>query len=175
MLDGLDGINAAVPGLIQAFDAQIERRYREKRAAYEGLAQLQARYLLAATWLYEWKSGHPTAADSLLRLDPSMRAFILSREGVTSQQPDAAETALVTRLECISSMIDDLSTARATYLATQKELADLRIDLEQRISTARDIIIVWGQSHRNLGAGVPVPPLINLSSLASSAVHAALP
>jgi hypothetical protein len=65
-----------------------------------------------------------------------------------------------------------LRDARARYQATQEELTDLRIDLEQRIKVARDTVVVWGQSHRNLGAGIPVPPLVSLSKIASGVADA---
>jgi hypothetical protein len=29
--------------------------------------------------------------------------------------------------------------------------------------------MIWGQSHRNLGVGIPVPPLIDVEGLAGSA------
>lgn len=172
LLDGFEEINDQLPALMNAFDAAIEKSYKEKRAAYEGLTRLQARYMIAATWLYESKSGNPTALDSLFSTDPSMRTFIPSPSQATPEQLESAEKELMTRLERISSLIEQLRDARARYQATQEELTDLRIDLEQRIKVARDAVIVWGQSHRNLGAGIPVPPLVNLSKIASGVVGA---
>lgn len=171
LLDKLDELNADFPRLINAIDAGIEHQYREKRAAYEGLTRLQARYLLAATWLYRGKSGDPTAVDSLLRIDPSMRSFIPSARQVTLQQFDGAEGELVGRLERLSTLIEQMDTERTTYNATQQELMDLRLNLDQRIKVARDAVVVWGQSHRNLGIGVSVPPLVNLSAIASGVAH----
>ena len=130
--------------LLQGFDVAIEARFREKRAAYERLTGLQARYLLAATWLYEGRSGEAAAIDSLLRLDPSMKSFLPVASQPTVKQWDIAEAALVERLDRISGMIDDLGHERATYLATHRELAELRINMDQRIKVARDAVVVWG-------------------------------
>ena len=168
----LDDRSRDVPALISAVDREIENDYREKRAAYDGLTALQARYLRASVWLYEGKSGSAAAIDSLLRQDPSLRTFIPSTNEVNGAGLDAAEVELVQRLERISGLIESMSYERSMYIAKHQELAELQSNLDSKIKVARDAVVVWGQSHRNLAAGVAVPPLINLSSLASGAVKA---
>ncbi len=38
-----------------------------------------------------------------------------------------------------------------------------------KVKVARNAIMIWSQSHRNLGVGIPVPPLIDVEGLAGSA------
>lgn len=172
LLDGLDQINAMVPPALDAVDAAIESKYADKRTAYVGLTSLQARYLIAATWLYEGISGNAAAVDSLLRVDPSLAVHIPTPAKVTPSQLTAAEKELSGRLERIATLIEQMAIERATYVATKTELEDWRIEMDQKIRVARDMIVLWGQSHRNLGLGVPVPPLINMAAIAGSATKA---
>lgn len=172
VLDGLDALSAEIPVLTNAIEASIEANFHEKRVAYEGLTRLQARYLVAATYLYEARSGNAAAADSLVAVDASLSVFMPARGRASPEQLDAAEAALTERLGRIAGMIEQLSTARATYSATNQELEDLRVNLDMRIKVARDAVVIWGQSHRNLGAGIPVPPLINLSAVAAGVADA---
>ena len=48
-----------------------------------------------------------------------------------------------------------------------------RIQLEEKIIIARNSTTIWAQSHRNLGAGIPVPPLIDVAGFASGLVGTA--
>jgi len=175
ILDRLDQLNHMIPGLILAIDAKINERYQAQRTAYAGLTRLQAKYLHAAIWLYDAESAVPGAVDSLLAIDPSMAEFLATPERATPEELAAAEAELVQRLARISAMIEQMSDDKAVYLATEEELEDLRLNLDERIKTARDAVVVWGQSHRNLGRGIPVPPMINVGAIAGGIVHTAVP
>jgi len=175
ILDRLDQLNHMIPGLIQSIDTEINQKYREQRIAYGGLTRLQAKYLNAAVWLYDAESAVPGAVDSLLAIDPSMAEFLPTPEQATREGLAEAEAELVQRLARISDMIEQMADDKAVYLATEKELEELRINLDERIKTARDAVVVWGQSHRNLGRGIPVPPMINVGAIAGGIVHTAVP
>jgi len=53
------------------------------------------------------------------------------------------------------------------------ELEDWCINVDEKIRVARNAITVWAQSHRNLGAGIPVPPLIDVAGFTSGLVGTA--
>ena len=61
----------------------------------------------------------------------------------------------------------------AKYNAMRDELEAWRINVDERVKLARHAMMVWSQSRRNLGAGIPVPPLIDVEGLAGSAFGAA--
>jgi hypothetical protein len=71
-------------------------------------------------------------------------------------------------------MIQQLSNDAADYHAKQDEMENWRINVDERIKVARNAMTVWAQSHRNLGAGIPVPPLIDVSGFASGLVGTAV-
>jgi hypothetical protein len=175
VLERLDEMNNDLPSLTGVIDGKIEARYREKRAAYEGLTSIQARYLNAATLLYEARSGDEAVLDSLFAYDASLRDFIPEDRTATRKEFDLAEEDLVGRLGRIGTLISQLEVERQTYLATQQELEDFRINVDQRIKLARDAIVVWGQAHRNLGQGIPVAPMIDIAGMASGLARTALP
>jgi len=174
LLDGLDEVHAVVPQVALAIEREIEKVYRNKRTAYTRLTRQQAQYLIAATWLYRSKSGEETAVDSLLHLDRSLSAFIPAPGRVTNEELDAAEKDLIGRLERIDMLIGQLSDEKREYFATREELDNLRINIERRLKLARTSVMLWGQTHRNLGAGIPVPPMINLKVVAAEMAKTAI-
>jgi len=174
LLDGLDEIHAEVPLVSLAIEREIERVYRDKRTAYSRLTRQQSQYLIAATWLYRSKSGEEAAVDSLLHLDRSLSTFIPAPDRVTNKELDAAEKDLIGRLERIDMLIGQLSDEKREYFETREELDDLRINIERRLKLARTSVMLWGQTHRNLGAGIPVPPMINLKVVAAEMAKSAI-
>jgi hypothetical protein len=175
LLDRIDGLQDQLAMAMSAIDAAIQERYRGQRQAYEGLTRLHTRYLIAATWLYESKSETPGAVDSLLAVEPSLGVFLPEPHRVDRQQLQAAEEELVQRLDHVDAMLEQLNEEKAAYVAETQELQDLRMNLDQRLKIARDSVVLWGQSHRNLGEGVATPPLINVAGMASGAVKTVVP
>jgi hypothetical protein len=174
LLDGLDMLHAEMPVGTGAVERGIESEYRAKRTAYERLTRQHAQYLLAATWLYNIRSGSSTAVDSLLHMDPSLRTFMSAPDRFTKTELDEAEKDLVGRLERIDILIRQLADEKAEYMETMRELQNLRINADRRIKLARDAVVVWGQTHRNLGSGIAVPPMVDLKAWASGAAKSAV-
>ena len=50
---------------------------------------------------------------------------------------------------------------------SEKELIEWQTHVDRRLGIAREAVTIWAQSHQNLGNGIAVPPLFDLSSLAS--------
>jgi hypothetical protein len=59
------------------------------------------------------------------------------------------------------------------YHYKQDEMEEWRLNVDEKIRVARNAISVWAQSHRNLGAGIPVPPLIDVAGIAGGLVGTA--
>ena len=174
LLDGFDSLHAEMPVVTAAIERGIEAEFHVKRTAYERLTRQHAQYLLAASWLYKSKSGSGAAVDSLLNLDPSLRRFISDPDRVTNEKLDEAENDLLGRLERIDHLIRQLDDEKAEYMETQLELQNLRINGDRRIKLGRDAVVVWGQTHRNLGAGIAVPPMVDLKAWAAGAAKSAV-
>jgi hypothetical protein len=52
------------------------------------------------------------------------------------------------------------------YRAKQQELETWRTSVDAKIKMARNVLMVWAQSHHNLGKGIPVPPIIDVGGIA---------
>jgi hypothetical protein len=111
--------------------------------------------------------------DSLLILDRSLTQFFPAAPEYTIRQLAEADEYLLTRLGKIDMMFEQLRSDVAAYYAKQDELERWRINVDEKIRIARNAISVWAQSHRNLGAGIEVPPLIDVAGFASGLVGSA--
>jgi hypothetical protein len=175
MLNRLDEVDQAVPVVLGAVDRAVDEEYAEKRSNYINLVRLQTQSLRAVTLLYDGKEGDRTALEKLLEVDPSVREFITSPANATLKELNAAEESLTIRLDRINSFLHQLDGEKAVYSAKQREMETLRLNVDDRIKIARDAIMFWAQSHRNLGAGIAVPPLIDVGGIASGLAKKVVP
>jgi hypothetical protein len=166
----LDELQNDIPIVLNAFDREIERDYGMARKNFVSLRQLQQDMMLSVTRLYRARLGDTAELDTLLMENNSLGQFFTSAEKVTPAQLASTESFLLEQLHQIDVMFDQLENARIEYLAKEDELSTWRLQLEEKIIVARNAITVWAQSHRNLGAGIPVPPLIDVAGIASGLV-----
>ena len=175
MLNRLEELNDGVPVIIGSIEQEIEKEYQAQRQNYENLVRLQTQAHCAVTLLYDGRAGNLDAVDSALRVDPSLREFISSPGKATTKEFRAAEQSLTDRLEKLSTFLRQLDAEKAVYTAKQRELEELRVSVDNRVKMARDAIIFWAQSHRNLGAGVPVPPLFDVGAISAGLAKKVVP
>ena len=175
ILRRLDEIDAAVPFALAAMDRQIESEYADKRRNYSALVRLQTQAQHAVTLLYEGRMGNGDALGKLLEVDPSMREYIPAAGRETPKGLEAAEEALTARLARIATFLGQLDNEKAVYLAKQQEMESLRLIVDEKLRIARDAVMVWAQSHRNLGAGIAVPPLIDVAGIAGGLARKVVP
>jgi len=169
----LDEIQNDIPLILAAFDRQIERDYEAVRTNFERLNDLQEKLMLSTTRLYRAKMGDMTELETLLQEDPSIEHFIPSLENVSQTQMAAADNYLIDQLNKIDVLIHQLDDVKVEYIAKQDELISWRTQVDEKIRIARTAITVWAQSHRNLGVGIPVPPMIDVAGFASGLVGSA--
>ena len=160
---------ATIPAAVSALDKEIETAVAETRANYSNLKTLQMRSMRAANLFYQVRMGDAGSLNALLEEDPSVKEFIPSPEKATTKAMDATEGYLLDRLDKVDRMIHQLDADMTQYKAMRDELETWRITLDDKVKVARNAIMIWGQSHRNLGVGIPVPPLIDVEGLAGSA------
>ena len=175
MLNRLDELDQTVPIVIAAVDRAVDEEYAKKGSNYFNLRRMQTTFLQAMTLLFDAKGGDRAALEQLLLVDPSLREFFASPANVTPKEFKAAEESLTIRLERINTFIHYLDDDKTVYSAKQRELEALRVNTEERIKVARDAIMVWAQSHRNLGAGIEVPPMIDVAGIAGGLARKVVP
>jgi hypothetical protein len=173
ILDRIDKIQNQVPLVLTGFEREIGRDYGDVRRNYARLQELQRELMLSVTWLYRARMGDKAEIDTLLQADASLGNFIPSVEAVSPSQMAAAEKHLVDQLNNIDTMLHQLDGIKIEYIAKKDELIRWRTQVDDKIRIARTSMIVWAQSHRNLGDGIPVPPLIDVGGVASGLVGSA--
>jgi hypothetical protein len=172
--DRLDDLQQTViPAIEAGMDRAIEVDFRDTRTNYMNLKGTQARSMRALNLLYVSRMGDRSALDTLLNEDPSVKDFLPSAQKASAKELAAAERYLIDRLAGIDIVIHQLDYDLAAYKAKQDELGAWRIDVDERVKIARNAMAVWAQSHRNLGAGIPVPPLIDVQGITGSLVGSA--
>ena len=171
----LDEIDADLPLGLNALDQAVESAYASRRRNYDELIRVQAEFQHAAVLLYDGRRGNREAFNQALEVDPTIREFFASVDKPAAKEFDNAEMALTGRLGRIEGFLHQLDGEKAMYIARQQELEDIRINVDTRVKIARDAIMVWAQSHRNLGAGIAVPPLIDVAGIAGGLARKVVP
>ncbi len=172
---GLDRIDEEVPGAIAEVDREVEAKYAEKRRNYLGLVRMQTETQYAVTLLYDARKGDSAALAKVMEADPSVREFITSPQKPTPAMYNAAEDALTQRLDRVDAYLNQLKSEKASYLAKQEELESMRLGIDEKIKVARNAVAIWAQSHRNLGDGIAVPPLIDVVGVAGGLARKVVP
>lgn len=169
--DRLDDLQQNImPAMGVGLDRMIEADFHDTRTNYFNLKRTQARSMRALNLLYEARMGDRAALDTLLSEDLSVKSFFPSTQKATEKEMEAAEKYLLDRLAGINIVLHQLDYDLAAYKAKQDELGAWLYDVDERVKIARNAMAVWSQSHRNLGAGIPVPPLIDVQGMAGSLV-----
>ena len=173
MQERLDKIQVILVDILDILDIMIDKEFTMTRINYLSMKKLQARSMRSVTMIYDAIMGAPAERDSLFKLDRSLKKFFKDKEKVTIAQLTAAENYLLDRLNRIDHMISQMDDDIAEYHAKQDEKEDWRLNVDEKIKMARNAMTVWAQSHRNLGAGIPVPPLIDVAGFATDLVGGA--
>lgn len=169
--DRLDDLQQnVIPATEAGLDRAMEADFHETRTNYTNLKATQARSMRALNLLYGARMGDRAALDSLLSEDTSVKSLIPSAQKATEKEMAAAEQYLLDRLAGINTVLHQLDYDLLAYKAKQDELGAWRYEIDERIKIARNAMAVWAQSHRNLGNGIPVPPLIDVQGMAGSLV-----
>jgi len=171
--DRIDNIEDDIPLILVAIDREIEKDYGTIRRTFIEMKVLQNETMRLMTRLYRGQMGNTAELDTLLQLDASLKKFFTSGSTASQTQLAAAEAHLAGRLQQIDIMFKQLEDDKMEYIAKQDELVAWRIQVDEKIKIARSAMSVWAQSHRNLGSGIPVPPMIDVAGFATGLVGSA--
>jgi hypothetical protein len=179
ILKRLDKIAAAIVPISVALDREIEKDYGTTRKNYKRLVNLQEQLMLSITRIYRARIGYKAELDTLIQENVSLTDYIPSAENASPPQLAAAESYLLEQLHQINIMFSQLDEIKMSYIAKQEELIVWRAQVDEKIMIARTAMTIWAQSHRNLGDGIPVPPLFDVTGFATgllgTATHTVIP
>ena len=165
LFDRLDEIEGGISSIIASFESQIYGEYALAIDNYLRLKDLQNMTMETLTKLYLAQTRDITIIDTLLQSDLSLSFYIKSRDNVSHEEFFSAEEYLVNRLGSIDVMLKQLEYERVEYLAKKDEISNWHLQVDEKLAIARNAITIWAQSHRNLGRGIEVPPLLDISTI----------
>lgn len=164
MFDRLDEVEALIDVVITSFDRKIHDDFKFAIENYLALKDLQNSTHRKLTQLYYAESGHTDLIDTLLSSDISLAPYFSNRDSITQKSYDDAEEFLFNKLKNIDIMLRQLDDDKKEYMEMKEEISRWHGQVDEKISIARNSMIVWSQSHKNLGIGIETPPLIGIET-----------
>jgi hypothetical protein len=176
LFDQIDvGIRAATADI----NAGIDAEFGDLRNRVEELDALHVAGLRSYTLLENYRGGNAAALDSLRRADPALQGLLPPGKAPAAKDLDAAERYVIDRATTTRALRDQLEPQFALYKENQSELDALRAMADERARLGRAVLFLWARSHRNLSAGISVPPMIDvigiMKTTASTGVKGVLP
>jgi hypothetical protein len=156
--DLFDRADVEVADACEDVTAQIESKFRPLLDNLRELDAHQMRLTKAFGLVCELRGGRPDARPALLETAPEVRD-LLSGEGEPSYATlEVTEGRLFAELGRVKAVRDQLEPQFVQYKEHERELETLRIQTEEMLRLGRLTIALWTRSHRNLTAGIPIPP-----------------
>lgn len=165
IFDKLDDLEEDVSSIISIFEAQINSDYAHMMENYDRIKELQKTTQEALSKLYLAQIEGDIVLDSLYDIDQSLSLYFDSDNNISQVEFKNAEQYLYKRGENINIMLTHLDDDKKGFLDKKEEVRQWQIQADEKINIARNAMIIWSQSHRNLGSGIDIPPLIGISSI----------
>ncbi len=169
----LDQLDQAVGAAANDVDAELETRFRPLRRNLNDMQDIHTRVVGNYAKLYQARFGDESALDELLKSDPGVAAMIPKGKKPGAREFDAVELKLTTELDRVDTVRRQLLPEFELYRAHQAELEALRTQTQETIRLARTTFSLWSRSHRNLAAGIAVPPAIDVAGMFRSTAQSA--
>jgi len=160
-----DRVETALNKLIREIDQRMDARWHLNRENVEALYALQGRTIKSYALLYKYREGDPAGLDALRENDPALQNALGKDRPVSEKELVVTEAEIMGRLKNLYSIRDHLLPQVEQYLAEARERDELYTAHKETGKKIRTTIMLWGRAHRNLAAGIPVPPEIDLYSV----------
>ena len=167
-MERIDELQELIPPILSGFTRDIEHDFAAAKENYRRLRDLQEKTMLSMTRLYYVRLGDHAELLKLLDEDPSLKHFIPSEDQANYENMMKAENYLLNQVKEIELMINHLDDIKEEYIAKYDELLGWKKEFDDKILIARTSLTIWARAHKNLGAGVPVPPLIDVEGITGS-------
>jgi hypothetical protein len=151
--------------------ARIETEFGSLKLRVAELNEMHIASVRSYALLQRYRGGDQTALDSLRLDDPVVGRLVPSRRPPTAKDLEAAEAYVVDRSTTIKTLRDQLEPQFVVYRENQAEMEALRIQADERARLGRAALFLWARSHRNLAAGIQVPPMIDVVGIMKSTVN----
>jgi hypothetical protein len=169
-----DRLETSVNTAIVDVDAQIEERFAPLRRNLSNMQDVHTRIVSNFAQLYHARFGDESELTELTKSNPGMAEMLPKGRKATTKDLDAMEAKLSTQLDQVENVRNQLVPEFELYRAHQAELEDLRTQTQEVIRLGRSTLALWSRSHRNLAAGIAVPPAIDVVGLFRSTAQSAV-
>ena len=156
-------------------DHRIETEFAPLKQQRAEVTDLELSSTARYTWLSRYRLGDTTALDSLRAHDPEAAQAMPAGKRPTPEAIETTEKRILSQIETMAKLRGHLDHQFEEYRAQQRELDSIRIQAREATQLGRTTLILWARSHRDLAAGVRVPPAINLMRLMQSATDRVVP
>lgn len=141
--------------------AAIEADFAPYRANDEGLRALESRTMRTYVLLSRARLGDTTAVGELRATEPTLGPAAR----VPPEELARLEQETIGRLEAIRTLREQLRPEVERYANRVQELDEMVTRSLVLTREARALIILWGRAHRNMAAGIALPPEIDVTGL----------
>ncbi len=170
----VDTVAAKVQPVFNLIQKEVDANFAAVKAEIAELNKLEEINVRNYILLQEHRIRKPGALDSLLARDPSMADLLTPKNQNSAEAIDRAQRRLQERLASIDSVRAQLGLRNLQYTHQVAELDDMRAEMNNRVRTARLMLIYWLRSHGSLSQGVVVPPAINVGHMLGTTVERTL-
>lgn len=167
LFDDLDETIQAASGDLSD---HIEAEFGSLKLRVAELNEMHLASVRSYARLQRYRGGDQAALDSLRRDDPVVGQMVPSRRSPNSRDLEAADAYIINRSTNIKALRDQLEPEFVVYRQNRAEMEMLRTQADERARLGRAALFLWARSHRNLAAGIQVPPLIDVLGIMKSTV-----
>jgi hypothetical protein len=160
-----DRVEAALSKLVREIDEQMDARWGLNRHNVEELYALQNLTFRSYALLYKYREGDAASLAALRANDPALQTAMGKDQKVGEKELEATEAQIMARLKNLNSIREQIMPQVERYLAEARERDELYTQHKETGKKLRLTLALWARSHRNLAAGIPVPPEIDLYSV----------
>jgi hypothetical protein len=155
-------VETALNKLVRDIDARMDATWHLNRTNVEALYGLQNLTFRSYALLYQYREGDPAALNALRENDPALQPFIGKDRSVAEKDLEATEAQIMARLKNLNQIREQIMPQVERYLAEARERDELYNQHKETGKKLRTTMMLWARAHRNLAAGIPVPPEIDL-------------
>ena len=163
-------VETALNKLIQDIDARMDERWGLNRQNVESLYGLQNLTIRSYALLYQYREGDAASLATLRSNDLALQTSLGKDRAIGDKELDATEAQIMARLKNLHAIREQIMPQVERYLAEARERDELYNQHKETGKKLRLTAMLWARSHRNLAAGIPVPPEIDLYNVLMGSV-----
>jgi hypothetical protein len=164
-----DDLDTTIQAASADIGAHIEAEFGSLELRVAELNQMHVASVRSFSLLQRYRAGDQAALDSLRLTDPVVGRLVPGHSP-TSKDLAAAEAYVIDRSTKIKTLREQLEPEFVVYRENRTELEAFRTQADERARLGRAALFLWARSHRNLAAGIQVPPMIDVMGIMKGTV-----